>query len=607
MNLPDYLKKLDKKGLLKKISIPVDPELEITEIVNRLYQENVNREGSDRFPGLPVLLFENVKGSTFPLAINLFGGDVGLSEVLGQTPEQLGNKLSLLVQGGQEALRTGKILSWLWKEKNFLLQFPKSKPNLVNRAPFKEVRKRWNEINLHEFPILKCWPKDGGKFITAGLSFTKSPKTGAKNIGIYRLQVLSSHELLFHAQIQKGGGFHYLEAEELNQPLEIAIVIGCDPLLWFGGVLPLPEGLDELAFTSFLRGESMAVTKCDTVDLEVPANAEIVIEGVIHPKRRELEGPFGDHFGHYSHASPFPVIEIKQISHKKEGLFHAAVVGKPPQEDKIMGEAVTKIFAPLLKAMRPELVDVWPYYEAGFHNLIVASVKQRYEKEGVKTALSLLGDGQLSLSKCVILVDPEVDVKNFNQVVQAIGKNFDPAEDFILLPGTSQDTLDFTGPRLNSGSKMIVDATGHFNVADRHSGESQNPDNHTSYLDSSFRGKDNWKVLENTFLVIKTKEDGKKLVKELVQNPQLQSLKIIAVVSEDVPLEDDVLLIWGIFTRFDCQRDIYFAEMDLQGACPRYNGVMGIDATWKKNYPPPVEMSSGIVELVSKRWKGYGF
>ncbi len=583
MNLPEYLNKLDQLGYLKKISAPVDPELEITEIVHRLTTST--------------LLFENVKGSKFPLAINLFGSERGLNEVLGQTTEELGAKLSSILEGGQEALRTGKIISWLWKEKSFFLNFPKSKPKRVKNAPFKEIKKRAGQINLNEFPILKCWPKDGGKFVTAGLVFTKSPVTGAKNIGIYRLQVLSPNELMLHAQIQKGGGFHYLEAEDLEQPLEIAIVIGSDPLLWFAGVLPLPEGLDELSFVSFLRGQSMPVTNCDTVDLEVPATAEIVIEGIVRPKRRALEGPFGDHFGHYSHASPFPVIEIQQISHKKNAIYHAAVVGKPPQEDKVMGEAVTKVFSPLLKMMRPELVDVWPYYEAGFHNLLVASVKQRYEKEGIKTALSLLGDGQLSLSKCVILVDPEVDVKNFSEVLAAIRQNFNPAQDFILLPGTSQDTLDFTGVRLNHGSKMILDATG------------GTVEFGTGTLATASVPVPNCRLWENTLLAVQVKEgeDGKIILRKLLQDPSFKNIKIIAAVSEDVPLDNEVLLLWGIFTRFDCEQDLLFSEIKMDGVRPTYSGVMGIDATWKKNYPPPVEMAPEIVERVSKRWSAYGF
>lgn len=463
-------------------------------------------------------------------------------------------------------------------------------------------------------------------------------------MGIYRLQVLNSNELILHWQIQKGGDFHYWEAESENRPLEIAIAIGGDPLLWFAGILPLPEGMDEIAVAAFLADRKIPMIACETVSLEVPASAEIIIEGIAQPKRRAQEGPFGDHFGHYSHPAPFPVLEIKCITHKKNAIYHAAIVGKPPQEDKAMGEAVTKLFSPLLKMIKPELHDLWAYYEAGFHNLLVVSVKQRYEKEGIKTALALLGEGQLSLSKCVILVNENINVRNFSDVLKAIKENFIPEQDFILIPSTAQDTLDFTGPKINRGSKIIVDATSSSkpqgnqtptnddlsspkplaqeNINSEKRGNLKSQTNLFKNMDLPlFKTIDpnilDFRIVEETLLVVKVKNEptepmeqskknkGKFILEKLLKNQELQNLKIIALVSEDVPLETDHLMLWGIFTRFDCARDILFANVTLEGIQPNYQGSLGIDATWKENYPQPLSMLSSIKEKVTQRWNDY--
>lgn len=588
-SLPKFLETLEANDLLKRIPAEVDPELEITEIVQRLYVQKPLQT--------PALLFEKVKGFKFPLAINTLGSEKSIELLLGDKPENISGNLAEAAKSLQHLAPQGKLLSWAWRQRDLLLKVRAARATRVSDAPFKEVKKFKDAVDLSEFPIMKSWPLDGGKFITAGLVLTKSPKTGARNLGIYRLQVFGRNELGLHWQIQKGGGFHYAEAQELNQPLEVAVILG-DPLLWFAGILPLPEGMDEISFSALLTGRPVPMVRCETLDLEVPANAEIVIEGFARPGRRKPEGPFGDHFGHYSHQAPFPVMEIQCVTHKKNAVYHSAVVGKPPQEDRAMGEAVTKIFLPILQMMKPELVDLWAYYEAGFHNLLVASARQRYEKEAVKTALSLLGEGQLSLSKCIILVDPEVNVRSFAEVLGAVRDHFDPGRDFILLPGTSQDTLDFTGPRINRGSKMILDATA---KGKRPKAEKKSP---PAFSDPDALG---WRALEDTLFVVKTQGEGRPLLRKLLGMPALKDFKMIAVVSEDVPLEDDVLLSWGIFTRFDCERDVLFGGSKLEGVRPIYSGPLGIDATWKPEYPKPLQMEREVSERVTRRWKEYGF
>lgn len=611
MTLPEYLKALETRGSLKRISCEVDPDLEISEIIGRLYRGGAREK-------TPALLFEKVKGSSFPLVINLLGTADNIRLALGDDPENLSARIAASLEDFKKQAPNGKIASWIWNNRGFLRNAMAARPKTFSDAIFKEVVKYGNQIDLGEFPVLKCWPKDGGKFITAGLVFTKSPVTGERNCGIYRLQVYSKNEIGLHWQIQKGGGFHFAEAQKLNQPLEVAVALGCDPLLWLSAIFPLPEGMDEMSIAGFLRGKSVEMAPCDTVSLEVPRTAEIVIEGIARPGRTAMEGPFGDHFGHYSHASPFPVLEIQSISHKKNAVFHAAVVGKPPQEDKAMGEAVSKIFHPLIKLIKPELHDLWAYFEAGFHNLLAASVKQRYEKEGIKVALGLLGEGQLSLTKCLILTDPFVSVSDFRAVLRAVRDHFSPEEDFILLPGTSQDTLDFTGPKINRGSKMILDATNKNLRGEGVSPIFPSPHGGEGWDEwelSEFRKLDSrileWKILEDCLLAVKVNSGresagAKDALKKILERSEVQEFKIIALVSEDVPLNDDVLLIWGIFTRFDCERDILFSKTELRGARAVHSGPLGIDATWKKGYPEPVEMSTEVIEKVSRRWKEYG-
>ncbi|MBK8869611.1 MAG: UbiD family decarboxylase [Elusimicrobia bacterium] len=263
-----------------------------------------------------------------------------------------------------------------------------------------------------------------------------------------------------------------------------------------------------------------------------------------------------------------------------------------------MGNAVNEMLIPLLKAMRPELTDLWTYQEAGFHNLAVASVKQRYAKEGVKTALGLMGQGQMSLTKIVIVVDPTVNVRNFSDVLDALRNNFDPAEDFILIPGTAQDTLDFTSFKMNLGSKMILDATGGKKPVARPPVASQGPSADGEIVES--------RNLRDSMLVVKVKSAGRPVIERLVKDPAFAGFSLVAAVSDDVPLDDEERLIWGIFTRFDCARDIVPGGARLEGAWPKLSGPLGIDATWKPGYPEPLRMDGIIVEQVDRRWAEYG-
>lgn len=577
-SLRSFLDFLESKGDLRRVKLEVDPHLEITEIVTRV----VKSEG-------PALLFENVKGSAFPLAVNILGAKRRIEWALGLPPAELGGSLVRLAQdipnfSFRKLFGHRPLLKRLWK----------SGTKRRSPAPVQEVIE---EPNLEKLPFLFCWPKDGGRFGTLGLIFTQSPKTKIRNVGIYRMHVYSATTTGMHYQIQKGGGFHYFECEEMGIPQEVAVVCGADPALILSAVAPLPEGVDEIRLAGFLRRAATRMVKAKTLNLDIPAEAELVIEGVCPPNERQDEGPFGDHFGHYSHPAPFPVFHAQKITRRRDAIFTGSIVGKPPQEDRWMGDAVQEVLGPLIKLMHPEIEDIWSYYQAGFHNLLVVSVANRFAKEGVKTALSLLGQGQLGLTKVALLVSAGVDVKNFRAVLREIAVNFDPAEDFLLLPGVPLDTLDFTSFKMNLGSKMILDAT-------RKAGSS--PSSEKPNLDwlKSVPGIEEFVLLENCLLVVKTKNDGRRLVEDLVQKLNAP-VKMVAAVSPDVDLRDEVNLLWGIFTRFDCARDVVFTSAKLIGASPVYRGVLGIDATFKSGYPLPVEMDLQVVKKVDERWSQY--
>lgn len=583
-DLQSFLTALERHKELRRIRVEVDPELEITEIAARV----VRQEG-------PALLFEKVKGSPYPLAINIFGSARRIELALGGPPQELGQRLLRLAQAANPP-------RWmaLWRERRTLRRMLDMRVRRGSRGLSQEIVE---DPALDQWPVLQCWPKDGGRFITFGLVMTHHPATQIRNIGLYRIQLFSPSSAGMHWQIQKGGGFHYHEAEKRGQSLPVAVVIGADPYLLLSAIAPLPEGMDEAAFSGFLRGAPLKMVKAKTIPMDVPAWAEFILEGEVPAQERRMEGPFGDHFGHYSHAAPFPVFHIRKATRRRRPVYLAAVVGKPPQEDRYIGNAMQEILGPLIRLVKPEIQDLWAYYEAGFHNLLVVSVSQRYGREAIKTGLGLLGEAQLSLTKCLILVDGRVNARDSRAVFQAIQQNFDSSEDVLILPGTPLDTLDFTSHTMNLGGKMILDATRKPNGRPARKPVLTRKFHFLKERDTRIIG---WKLLEEALLVVQARAEGRAILEGLLRDPALEGVKIAAVVSPDVDLEDRVSTLWGIFTRFDCVRDVLFGETHLVGPVARYGGCMGIDATWKPGYPDPLEMSEEIREKVNVRWNDYG-
>jgi 4-hydroxy-3-polyprenylbenzoate decarboxylase len=587
-SLGEFLAFLERRGDLKRVTREVDWAYEVTEIACR----EARAEG-------PALLFERVRGASFPLAVNVLAARRRIEWAIGRTPRSVGDELESLAH----ALPPRR-LSDLWALRSSARRVLAMRPRALEAGPA-QARQL---ADLSTLPILQLWPRDGGRFVTFPLVLTEHPITRTRNLGIYRMHVFGPRETGMHWQIGKGGGFHHHEAEKRNQPLEVAVAVGADPATLLAAVAPLPENIDELAFAGFLRGAPTRLSRARSLSMRVPADAEFVLEGVVPPLERREEGPFGDHFGHYSHAAPFPVFHVRAITHRRRPVFQASVVGKPPQEDKFMGEAVQEMFAGLLKVIHPEIRDLWAYFEAGFHNLLAVAVENRFAKEGMKTALGLFGTGQLSLTKVIVLVDADVDPRDRAAVFGAIARHFDPAEDLLLLPGVPLDTLDFTSFTMNLGSKMVIDAqsrsgsgagsgTGVPETEAGGAGPSV-PDPRT-FDDRVLSSRLAWGGL----LVVQVADDGRATLERLLARPEYAAIRLLAAVSRDVPLEDDELLLWGIFTRFDCARDLIPAGTQVRGAWAACQGPLGIDATWKHGYPEPVENLPEVVHSVSSWWR----
>jgi len=441
-NLREFLERLESAGELRRISAPVDPELEITEIADR-----VSKQGG------PALLFERVSGSEIPLVINAFGSPARMNLAL-ETPslDALADRLSDLLdlKAPDGLLDKIRMLPKLADLSSFF-------PRTVSSGPCQQFVET-TRPSVAGLPILKCWPGDGGRYVTMGCVFTRNPATGRRNCGMYRLQVFDERTLGMHWQIHKHGAWHYREGEARGQRIEVAVAIGCDPATVFSAIVPLPDDLDEMIFAGFVRRRPVEMVKCRTVDLEVPAEAEIVLEGTVEPKERRVEGPFGDHTGFYSLEGEFPVLRLTAVTRRENPLYQTTIVGRPPMEDCHMGKAVERIFLPAIRKQMPEIVDMELPWAGVFHNLVIVSIRKRYPGHARKIMNAIWGLGQMMFSKVVVVVDEDVNVHDPQEVAWKALNHIDPERDvqFVLGP---VDQLDHASRMENFGSKMGVDAT----------------------------------------------------------------------------------------------------------------------------------------------------
>lgn len=443
-DLREYVESLEKIDQLKRIKTRVSVDLEIAEILRRVMYKN---EG-------PAVLFENVEGYKIPVLGNAFGSLRRLKIALDmENFEEIGERMSALTR-----LKIPHGLLNKFKMLPKLSEIADYGPKSVNGGPITEVIETSNP-SLDILPIIKSFPKDAGRFITFGITVTKNPETLIRNMGVYRLQVIDSKKAIMHWQIHKRGALHYEMNKENSQKTEVAIVIGADPATVFSAVAPVPEGLDKFLFAGITRKKGIDLVKCRTIDVEVPATAEIVLEGYVDPSELNVEGPFGDHTGYYTPPEPFPTFTLTGIMMRKNPIYLTTVVGKPILEDAYIGKVIERSFLPLVRLFQPEVVDFSMPPAGWFQGLGIVSIKKRYPGQAKKVMMGLWGMGQLSLTKILIVVDQDVNVHDMNDVIWAVTTRADPKRDTMLIDNAPTDTLDPASPLLNLGSKMGIDAT----------------------------------------------------------------------------------------------------------------------------------------------------
>ena len=443
-DLRDFIKQLEKKHELKRISVEVDPVLEIAEFADRAVKQ-----------GGPALLFENPKGSKIPVLINSFASMRRMELALEvDSVEEVARRISEYLEMRMPEGLIGK-LKMLPKLAEMGSFFPKT----VGAGPCQEVMRAEN-FSLLDYPILQCWPEDAGRFITLPLVFSRNPDSGKRNCGVYRMQVYDERTAGMHWQTHKQGAEHYrrLLKEGKQSRMDVAVAIGADPATMYSGILPLPPDLDEMMIAGFLRSSPVEMVKCKTCDLEVPANAEIVLEGYVTPGELRREGPFGDHTGFYSLADDYPVFHVTCITQRKEAIYATTIVGPPPMEDFYMGKAVERIFLPLMRLQLPEVRDISMPAEGIFHNLMLVAIRKSYPGHARKVMSAIWGLGQAMFSKCIVVVDEDVDVQNVREVAWKALNNIDPQRDIQFTMGPV-DSLDHASRLPDYGSKMGVDAT----------------------------------------------------------------------------------------------------------------------------------------------------
>ena len=449
-DLREFINLLEKGGQLARIKAPVDPYLEITEITDRVSKgpEEKNK----------ALLFENVIGSDMPVLINMFGSPRRMAWALGvRELEELNEKMARLIDP-----RPPKGLGPAVDRARDMLGALKSaglKPKIVKKAPVQEVIKTGEAASLAWIPILTCWPEDGGPFITLPTVITRDPLSGGRNVGMYRMQAYDQKTTGMHWQLHKGGAEHEREARETGQErIPVAVSLGGDPAVIWSGSAPLPPGVDEFLLAGWLRGKPVELVKCVSQPLEVPAHAEIVIEGWVDPAERRIEGPFGDHTGYYTPPDDYPVLHITAVTHRRNAIYPATVVGPPPMEDYWMGKATERLFLPLMKLFQGEIVD-WNMPAAGvFHNLIFVSIKKRYPGHARKVINGMWGMGLMSLTKTIVIFDEDVDVQNEQDALFHMFGNVDWSRDVIIQDGPV-DALDHASYHFAYGGKIGIDAT----------------------------------------------------------------------------------------------------------------------------------------------------
>ena len=577
-NLRTFLDLLTRENEIVTINTEVDPYLELAEVHRRV----IEREG-------PALLFTKVKGSRYPVVTNLFGTKRRIDLAFGPKPEAIVRELVEMAQ----SLLPPKA-SELWKHRSLGAELLRLGTKNTTRSPITQVMDR--PARLRELPVLTTWQEDGGPFITLPLVYTESPVNGKHNLGIYRMQIYDDESTGLHWQIQKGGGFHYAEAEALGQPLPVTVFLGGPAALILAAIAPLPENVPELMLASLLAGGKLKMSKHPAGPHRLAAEAEFALVGRAQPHKRRIEGPFGDHYGYYSLEHEYPVFEVDAVFHRRDAIYPATVVGKPRQEDFFIGDYLQSLLSPLFPMVMPGVRDLWTYGETGFHSLCAAVVKERYGREALVSGFRILGEGQLSLTKFLLLTDTPQDLSDFRKLFEHILARFNPETDLFIFSNVSMDTLDYTSGKVNEGSKAILLGLGE---AVR--------DLPREFHGDLPRGITKVEVFCGGCLVVSgdSYEASPEQADELAKDPAIADWPLVVLHDDASVARSAPGFLWATWTRFEPAADIYAAETKVIRHHLSYGGPIVIDARTKPGFPAELVVRDDISQLVDRRWREY--
>lgn len=599
-NLQDFTAELERAGELRRIKAPVSKDLEITHITDL---------ASKAPGGGHALLFENVRESQFPVLTNAFGSERRICMALGtDSLDSLADRLNRFIK-----LEPPKSFSQLMKLLPTGLDLLRFFPRRTKRAPCQEVVHRGDEINLAALPVLKCWPQDGGPFVTLPVVITRSLETGRRNAGMYRLQVFDRNTTGMHWHIHKDGSHYFQEYRKAGRRMPVAVAIGTDPATTYAATAPLPRGIDEMILAGFIRRKPVPMARCVTVDLEVPAEAEFVLEGYVDPDELRVEGPFGDHTGYYSLIGEYPVFHLTAVTHRRNPVYFATIVGRPPMEDCYLAKATERIFLPLLGAILPEVRDFWMPWEGVFHNIVVAAIEKEYPGHARKIMSAIWGQGQMSFSKAVALVDWGTDLKRPGKVLETILNDLDLENDVFITEGVL-DVLDHSAPDPLFGAKIGLDATRRRTDERPRTYDDNGPVPSDRVIGNALKSVSDSLVsfhapaldVRNRVLLINFAKDGKTpgrvLGEKLLREARLKAFSIFLLLDGDIGLKDYSLVLWKLFNNTDPKRDML-----------RQKARIAIDATRKgpedghtRPWPDDIEMDPDVVKSIENRAKELG-
>src|SRR6267142_2247767 len=578
-NLRSFIDLLRREKDLVSIDTEVDPYLELAEIHRRVIERNG-----------PALLFTRVTGSNYPVVTNLFGTPKRIDLAFGPKPEQFVKELVSVAEALLSPQR-----SELWKHRSLVRDFLKLGNRTVSRGPVTEVFDRTGRLD--HLPVLTTWHEDGGPFITLPLVYTENPITKKHNLGIYRMQVHDASSAGLHWQIQKGGGFHYKEAEQLGNTLPVTVFLGGPPALIIAAIAPLPEDVPELVLASLLGGQKLKMTRNPLGgEHRLAAEAEFALVGHALPQERRTEGPFGDHYGYYSLQHDYPVFHLDAIFHRRDAIFPATVVGKPRQEDFFIGDYLQRLLSPLFPLVMPSVRDLWTYGETGFHSLCAAVVQERYAREALVSGFRILGEGQLSLTKFLLLTDKPQDLKNFPKLLEHVLERFAPEKDLFIFSNVSMDTLDYTSGKVNEGSKAILMGLG----------------DPIRQLPREFHGElprdvTSAHVFCRGCLVLEGlpyAQDPEQAAR-LTREGAFAEWPLIVLHDSADAVSSVTDFLWATWTQFEPAADIHAAQTTVVRKHLSYGAPILIDARTKPGFPDELIVRDDIKERVDQRWREY--